>query len=137
MIWQVANFSGVEVLTYCILSTHFHVLVRVVDGELVSDAELMRRYRTLYPKPTKYQTQSTKVMESQLAAGGEEADAIRRKLLARMADVSEFMKTVKQRFRFGIIVRISAMARCGRSSLNRYWLKGKAIRCKRWLLTLI
>ena len=98
MIWQVADFSGVEVLTYCILSNHFHVLVRVVDGELVSDAELMRRYRTLYPKPTKYQTQSAKVMESQLAAGGEEADVIRGKLLARMADVSEFMKTVKQRF---------------------------------------
>jgi len=98
MIWQVADFSGVEVLTYCILSNHFHVLVRVGDAELVSDAELMRRYRTLYPKPTKYQTQSANVMESKLAVGGEEADAIRGKLLARMADVSEFMKAVKQRF---------------------------------------
>ncbi len=29
MIWQVAAFSGVEVLTYCIMSNHFHVLVRV------------------------------------------------------------------------------------------------------------
>jgi putative transposase len=37
-------------------------------------------------------------MESQLCAGGVEADAIRRKLLARMSDVSEFMKAVKQRF---------------------------------------
>ena len=29
MIWQVAEFSGVEVLTYCVMSNHFHVLVRV------------------------------------------------------------------------------------------------------------
>jgi putative transposase len=29
MIWQVADFSGVEVLTYCIMSNHFHVLVKI------------------------------------------------------------------------------------------------------------
>ena len=26
MLWQVADFSGVEVLTYCVMSNHFHVL---------------------------------------------------------------------------------------------------------------
>jgi len=102
MIWQVADFSGVEVLTYCIMSNHFHVLVRVpfvdASGEGISDGELMRRYRTLYRKPTKYQTASLAVMESQLAAGGEEAERIRRRLLVRMHDVSEYMKAVKQRF---------------------------------------
>ncbi len=98
IIWQMADFSGVEVLTYCVLSNHFHVLIRVMGDQVVSDAELMRRFRVLCPKPTKYQTESAKVMESQLCAGGVEADAIRRKLLARMSDVSEFMKAVKQRF---------------------------------------
>ncbi|MGJ8638465.1 MAG: transposase [Opitutaceae bacterium] len=98
MIHQVAEFSGVEVLTYCILSNHFHVLVAVPDQDAVSDVELMRRYKVLYPKPTKYQEASAKVMENQLRAGGEESDEIRRKLLARMSDVSEFMKAVKQRF---------------------------------------
>lgn len=98
IIWQVADFSGVEVLTYCVLSNHFHVLIRVMGDQVVSDAELMRRFRVLCPKPTKYQTESAEVMESQLCAGGVEADAIRRKLLARMSDVSEFMKAVKQRF---------------------------------------
>jgi REP element-mobilizing transposase RayT len=98
MIWQLADFCGVEVLTYCIMSNHFHVLLRVPDMAVVPDAELMRRYRVLYPKPTKYQAECVKVMESQLRAGGDEADVIRRKLLARMSDVSEFMKAVKQRF---------------------------------------
>jgi len=98
MIRQVADFSGVEVLTYCIMSNHFHVLVRVDDGQVVSDAELMRRYKILYPKPTKYQEASIKVLESDLAAGGETGELVRQRLRVRMGDVSEFMKTVKQRF---------------------------------------
>ena len=98
MIWQVADFSGVEVLTYCVMSNHFHVLVRVSEQGEVSDTELLRRYRVLYPKPTKYQTASIHALGQTLAKGGEEAEAIRRKLLARMGDVSEYMKTLKQRF---------------------------------------
>jgi putative transposase len=81
MIRQVADFCGVEVLTYCILSNHFHVLVRVPDRATVSDRELMRRYKVLYPKPTKYQEASIGLMASELRAGGDEADAIRRRLL--------------------------------------------------------
>lgn len=98
MLWQVADFSGVEILTYCIMSNHFHVLVRVPEPENLSNTELMRRYKVLYPKPAKRQNASTRVMEEKLQEGGQEAEAIRRKLLARMSDISEFMKTVKQRF---------------------------------------
>lgn len=98
MIRQVAEFCGVDVLTYCIMSNHFHVLVRVPDGRSVSDTELMRRYKVLYPKPTKYQEASAEVMFKQLKEGSEEGEVIRAKLLARMGDVSEFMKAVKQRF---------------------------------------
>ena len=58
MIWQVADFCGVEVLTYCIMSNHFHVLIQVPCVDSVSDAELLRRFKVLYPKPTKYQVAS-------------------------------------------------------------------------------
>ena len=98
MIRQVADFSGVEVLTDCIMSNHFHVLVQIPRGQIVSDSELMRRYKVLYPKPTKYQQASIGIILAQLKAGDEEAEVIRRKLLARMSDVSEFMKALKQRF---------------------------------------
>ncbi|PXA02942.1 transposase, partial [Coraliomargarita sinensis] len=37
MIWQVADFCGVEVLTYCVMANHFHVLLRVPDASEVSD----------------------------------------------------------------------------------------------------
>ena len=98
MIWKVAEFCGMQVLTYCVMSNHFHVLLYVPEVGVVSDAELMRRYRVMYPKPTKFQTASAGVLESILRGGGEEAEVIRRKLLARMGDVSEYMKTLKQRF---------------------------------------
>jgi len=98
MLWQVADFCGVELLTYCIMSNHFHVLVRVPASAIVSDQELMRRYTVLYSKPTKYQEATAQEMERVLAVGGEEAEVVRRKLMARMSDVSEFMKAVKQRF---------------------------------------
>jgi putative transposase len=98
MVRQVADFCGVEILTYCVMSNHFHVLLNVPDGVVVSDGELLRRYSVLYPKPTKYQAASVKMMESELRAGGDGADEVRRRLLVRMGDVSEFMKTLKQRF---------------------------------------
>jgi REP element-mobilizing transposase RayT len=98
MIHQVADFSGVRVLTYCVMSNHFHVLAEVPVADSVSDVELLRRYKVLYPKPTRYATASITVLEGKLAAGGEEAAALRAGLLGRMGNVSEFMKTLKQRF---------------------------------------
>ena len=99
MLWQVSDFCGVEVLTYCILSNHFHVLVRVPEKDrAVCDEELLRRFKVLYPKPTKYQTVEFAGLEKALREGNEDAAAVRERLLSRMHDLSEFMKTVKQRF---------------------------------------
>ena len=98
MLWQVADFCGVEILTYCVMSNHFHVLLRVPEPRDVSDAELLRRFKVLYPKPTKYQTAEFARLEKSLREGDADTLAIRGRLLARMHDLSEFMKTVKQRF---------------------------------------
>ena len=99
MLRQGAMFSGVELFTYAIMGNHFHVLVRVSgQASRVSDDELMRRYRLLYPKPNKYQTADIEAVEMALRANGEEGQAIRKQLTRRMGNVSEFMRTVKQRF---------------------------------------
>lgn len=98
MIYEVADFSGVEVLTYCLMNNHFHILIRVSPAEDVSDAELIRRCGVLYPKPTPYQAASIGVMAKELESDGADADAIREKLLTRMGDISAYMKTLKQRF---------------------------------------
>jgi len=98
MLWQVADFCGVEILTYCLMSNHFHVLVRVPEKRAVSDAELLRRFKVLYPKPTKYQTAEFARLEKSLKEGDADTLVVRERLLARMHDLSEFMKAVKQRF---------------------------------------
>jgi REP element-mobilizing transposase RayT len=95
---QAAEFSGVEVITYALMSNHFHILVKVSGQKDISDAELLRRYKVLYPEPTKWNTAKIEVIEATFKAGGKNAEDLRKQLLARMGDVSEFMKTLKQRF---------------------------------------
>jgi putative transposase len=97
-LWQVADFCGVHILTYTILSNHFHILVRVPKKQLPPDAELLRRYQTLYPRPTKYQCARLEVIQAQLATDGPEARTWRLRQMALMGDVSQFMKLLKQRF---------------------------------------
>jgi putative transposase len=97
-LWLVAEYCGVEVLTYAILSNHFHVLVKVPHQTVVPDEELLRRYHILYPTPTRYQTARLSVIESQLANNGPEAVVWRRRQLSLMGDVSQYMKLLKQRF---------------------------------------
>ena len=95
-----ACFCGVEVITHCVMANHFHVLVKVpsVAPEEVSDGELVRRFRALYPKPTACQPMTAEVLEGILKGGGDEASSARGELLERMHDVSVFMKELKQRF---------------------------------------
>ena len=97
-LWLVAEYCGVEVLTYAILSNHFHVLTRVPRRETLSDSELLRRYQLLYPKPTRYQAARLSVIQIQLATNGPEAVVWRRRQMCLMGDVSQFMKLLKQRF---------------------------------------
>ena len=97
-LWLTAEFCGVEVLTYAILSNHFHVLLKVPQKTVPPDPELLQRYRLLHPKPTKYQTERLEVIAAALASGAPEGAAWRQRQLALMGDVSSFMKLLKQRF---------------------------------------
>ena len=45
-LWRVATFSCVEVLAYCFMSNHFHILVYVPEPRELSDDELLARYLT-------------------------------------------------------------------------------------------
>jgi REP element-mobilizing transposase RayT len=94
---QAAEFSGVEIITYALMSNHFHVLVRIPEQGVVSDEELLRRYKVLYPQPTEWETARIEVLKATLNAGGKDAQDLRDRLLRRMNDVSEFMATFKHR----------------------------------------
>jgi putative transposase len=98
-----ADFAGMEVLTYCFMSNHFHIFVRLdpKDTEILDDEGLVRRFRALYG--------STKCASLGLDADDlavilknnrDSASGIRRRLKARMGNVSVFMREVKTRFTF-------------------------------------
>jgi putative transposase len=97
-IWLIADFCGIQIVTYAILSNHFHVLVRVPKKTAIADTELLRRYRLLHPRPSCYQTARLRVIQEQMADNGPEAVQWRRRLSALMGDVSQYMKLLKQRF---------------------------------------
>lgn len=90
-------FCGVRVLTYAILSNHFHILAEVPDRQEVNEAEVVARLAAIYDRKTvagmlaQWELWRKQGLEHLVQA---ELDRLR----ARMYDVSAFVKTVKQRF---------------------------------------
>ncbi len=98
-LWKTAAFCGVEILAYCFMSNHFHILVRVVTGRSaqLTNQELQERLQHFYTNPKDV------LVLAELLAGLRSEDAqqqaaTRKRLLARMDDLSAFMKLLKQRF---------------------------------------
>ena len=91
------RFSGVEVANYCVMDNHFHLLVKVPKRREIDDAELDQRILTLYgPVKSDRIFQRWKALR---AAGSSLAeDRERAAFRKRMYDISEFVKTFKQRF---------------------------------------
>ena len=95
---QVEAFSGVRVLTWTILSNHFHVLLEVPPRAEVplTDDEILGRCRALYS------VDQMVVVEWDFSEaqriGGRMLEQLRTRYLKRMWDLSEFMKTLKQKF---------------------------------------
>jgi len=93
----VESFSGVHVLTYAILDNHFHILLEVPEPEPVSDEELLRRLGFLYESD-----QISRIADwiKGYREVGEDAaaDLVKARYLCRMYDLSEFVKTLKQKY---------------------------------------
>ncbi|MCC5839443.1 MAG: transposase [Opitutales bacterium] len=103
LIGRVAAFCGVELLTFCILDNHFHLLVEVPGavGEL-DDAELIRRAGFLYGgKVRPGQPLTLSMVKGALAEGGATRVYMRDLLLRRMGSLPMFVKVLKQRFSIG------------------------------------
>jgi putative transposase len=94
---KISDFSGVKILTYSIMTTHFHLLTHVPEPVSISDRELIRRLRLLYSK-RQVDDYATSLCAARSAGNEVEAERLRAKYTYRMNDVSEFMKSLKQRF---------------------------------------
>ena len=97
MMHRAADFSGVDVITYVVMDNPFHLCIKIPkrEGE-VPESEILRRVGALYGVDRR------EALEKRLAGYREEGDetavdAELAKLRSRMGDLSEFMKTFKQR----------------------------------------
>ena len=109
LMWRLAKFSGVEVLTYCVMGNHFHLLIRIPGrdgflGRFVCDSpggagerRLMAHLRLLYSKA--YLTRLERDIAG-LREQGREAE-VQRVLDGykdRFCNLSSFVKELKERF---------------------------------------
>jgi len=97
----VEQYSGCRVLTYAIMNNHYHVLLEQTDYEYIDNQELMRRLEFLYGKNYVDELQGQYEKDKKLC-GVKYADNILKQLklkhLKRMYNVSEFQKTLKQKY---------------------------------------
>lgn len=92
----VEGFTGVRVLTYALLDNHIHILLRVPEREPVCDRLLIRRLKCLYPRLLVREI----ARELRMLRGMgryRTAERLKQSYTYRMYDLSEFMKTLKQR----------------------------------------
>ncbi len=96
LMMRLTEFTGCEIRTYAFLDNHFHVLLHVPQQIDISDDEVKRRARILYGKK-KYaiMEQSWDLWEKK-GQGFKVKDQLN-KFRVRMYNLSEFMKTFKQR----------------------------------------
>ncbi len=105
VLWRVAEFCGVQLLTYCVMGNHFHALVAVPHRATFmqrfegpeGERRLLGHLRTLYSKS--YIEQLEMEIAEWRRLGME--TMVQNKLESfkrRMGDLSRFVKEVKERF---------------------------------------
>lgn len=91
---RLARYHGMQVITYCWMSNHFHLLVRTPGRVELTDAQLLERLEEhLGPRAV-----MVVVGREALKVQGVIAPDIREALLKRMGDISSFLGELKQRF---------------------------------------
>ena len=94
MLGKLAGFCGIEIITYCMMSNHFHILIRIPEPTALTDAQLFERVEAYYGRKGAL----TLLVRQAIAERGKIDEDIRQGLIGRMGDVSMFMKEFKQRF---------------------------------------
>ncbi len=94
---QCEIFYGIRVLTYCIMSNHFHVLVEVAEPKALTEDGVLSRVAALYPE--KFVIGLRRELDGFRQSGL--PDLAQKRLdsfTGRMWNLSNFMKSLKQRF---------------------------------------
>ena len=94
---SLAAFGGMDILTYCFMSSHFHILLHVPEPRPVSDEELLRRLACIYD-PNEVKLIELQLKDFREHGQDQAAEALKARFTYRMYNVSEFFKAFKQRF---------------------------------------
>jgi REP element-mobilizing transposase RayT len=94
------EFSGVQVLAYAVMPSHFHILLHTPETTEITDKELFRRIRILYG--SSYYHCFRKKYNGYKRKGNASFKnwwlPVRKKYTNRMYSTPAFMKTLKQRY---------------------------------------
>ena len=93
------SFTGCRVLSYCIMSNHFHLLLEVppMPAEGLVDDVFLDRLGVLYSK-ARVDLVAGELKEARAAGNHSEVERIVAQYAYRMHDLSQFMKGLLQRF---------------------------------------
>lgn len=92
-------FSGIRVLTYALMSNHFHLLCEVPQPKAISEAELLERIEARYgPLRRKALQQELARYRQQTDGGAAEVQCLLDRYRRRMYDLSIFIKELKGQF---------------------------------------
>jgi len=96
LLYRTAEFSGIDVCTYVIMDNHMHLCVHVPEAAEIDEPTIIDRVGTLYGETRAIALKSDL---ERLRTEGHEDEALKivERLRSRMGDISEFMKTFKQR----------------------------------------
>jgi putative transposase len=94
ILFPLSRFCGLQIITYCMMGNHFHLLLRVPLRPELSDTELLQRLDGFYGG----KGAPTVLVREVLEKRGSLDPRLRQSLQERMGDVAAFMKEFKQRF---------------------------------------
>ena len=91
-------FSGVRVLTYGLMSNHFHLLCQVPQGEPLSELELLERIEAGYGRQRRVALERQLARLGEPAQGAGQSQQLLEPYRRRMYDLSSFFKELKGGF---------------------------------------
>lgn len=98
MVRRQESFSGVKVLAYSLMGNHFHLLIEVpVRPVEISDDEIWERMKLLHSRE-KIEEFEQELQYHKSQGHGDWVSEFFERQFARMYDLSEFVKEIKQRF---------------------------------------
>jgi hypothetical protein len=94
MMWRIADFLGIRVLDYTIMSNHYHQILLVPGIVDVNNDQLLERLKNYYGETSNAYLRFREAMDK----GDKSPELLRPRHIRRMADLSEYEKILKQGF---------------------------------------